>query len=439
MRFQSLDAWLQWQSRLHSCEIELGLERVAKVWRLLHQGRLPFKVITIAGTNGKGSSAAFLEAILLAAGYRIGCFTSPHLIHYNERIRVNGEEVNDETICRAFERIDQARGEATLTFFEFGALAALEVFTSQPLDAVILEVGLGGRLDAINIVDPDVALITSIGIDHTEWLGQTLDEIAWEKAGIMRGGRPAVFAGREAPEALLRAARGKGVPIHLAGRDFGCQVTENSWDWNSAGVSRRALPMPHLRGAFQLRNASAVLMVLTLLQEVLPVDQGAIRRGLQVALVKGRFQVIAGDPVTILDVAHNPQAAEALAGNLRQMYCPGRTLAVFGMLSDKDVTGVAQFVSPFIDYWHLTEIESARGIRVEKLAGKLRSSGVESQAISCHNHPVSALQAAKGEAVEGDRLLVFGSFYLVGDILPLLDKGPGKTGPRKDRTKERQD
>jgi len=224
MRFQSLDAWLQWQSRLHSCEIELGLERVAKVWRLLHQGRLPFKVITIAGTNGKGSSAAFLEAILLAAGYRIGCFTSPHLIHYNERIRVNGEEVNDETICRAFERIDQARGEATLTFFEFGALAALEVFTSQPLDAVILEVGLGGRLDAINIVDPDVALITSIGIDHTEWLGQTLDEIAWEKAGIMRGGRPAVFAGREAPEALLRAAQEKEVSIRLAGRDFGYQL-----------------------------------------------------------------------------------------------------------------------------------------------------------------------------------------------------------------------
>ncbi len=431
MRFQSLEAWLQWQSGLHPNEIELGLERVAKVWRRLHQDPLPFKIITIAGTNGKGSSAAFLEAILLAAGYRTGCFTSPHLIRYNERIRVDGEEVGDEAICQAFERIDRARGEATLTFFEFGTLAALEIFTCQPLDAVILEVGLGGRLDAVNIMDADVALITSIGIDHTEWLGQTLNEIAREKAGIMRGDRPAVFAGREAPDALLQAAREKEVPIRLAGRDFSCQVSENSWDWSSAGVSRRALPLPHLRGAFQLRNASAVLMVLTLLQEVLPVDQGAIRRGLQAALIKGRFQVIAGDPVTILDVAHNTQAAEALAGNLRQMYCSGRTLAVFGMLSDKDVTGVAQLLSPLIDHWHLTEIESARGMRVEMLAGKLRSAGVESPAISRHNHPAAALQAAREEAGEGDRLLVFGSFYLVGDIL--RDEERQGRGPRKNR------
>lgn len=317
MRFQTLEKWLQWQITLHHREIELGLERVLSVWRRLWDGPVPFRVVTVAGTNGKGSSVAFLEAILSSAGYRVGSFTSPHLVRYNERIRVAGEEASDETICRAFDAVDRARGETPLTFFEFSALAALQIFSQSGLDVAVLEVGLGGRLDAVNIIDPDVALITSIGLDHMAWLGGTVDEIALEKAGIMRPGKPAVYAAKFPPSSLLSYAEDLGVKLYLADQDFGYSGGAEEWDW--WGPDRRwpGLPRPAMVGDYQLGNASAVLMVLSLLHAAgLSVTGLALRRGLESAVAAARFELVPGPPDTLLDVAHNPHAAAALAGNL---------------------------------------------------------------------------------------------------------------------------
>jgi len=421
MRFSTLDQWLEWQSTLHPSEIELGLERVARVWARCHQGRFGPLVISVAGTNGKGSSVAFLEAILVAAGYRVGSYTSPHLLRYNERIRLDCEMVEDTTLCNAFERVDQARDDIALTYFEFGTLAALQIFVDAQPDVVLLEVGLGGRLDAVNIIDADLALITGIAIDHSDWLGDTLEQIAFEKAGIMRAGRPVVFSGQPLPEAIESNAKQLDAPLYVATRDFKYRTNNEGWQWQGGGSQRPALPLPRMRGAFQLANASGVLMALALLREQLPVDQQAVRTGLQQAVLPGRFQLLSGEPLTILDVAHNPQAAAALAANLQQIFCPGRRLALFSMLADKDITGVVKLVAPLVDHWYLTELQQPRAATIEALQEALLSAGVASEQISIEVDPERAPGVLRQAAGDQDQLLVFGSFHLAELALKRLD------------------
>ncbi|MES9897918.1 MAG: bifunctional tetrahydrofolate synthase/dihydrofolate synthase [Sedimenticola sp.] len=420
MRFDTLQAWLDWQSQLHPSEIELGLERVGSVWSRLHPDPLPCKVITVAGTNGKGSSVAFLEAIFRAGGYRVGCYTSPHMLRYNERIRLDGIEVTDEQLCRAFEQVDQLRGDTPLTYFEFGALAALVIFSSEPLDVVVLEVGLGGRLDAVNIIDADVALITTVDIDHSDWLGDTREKIGREKAGIMRPGHPVVFAGSNPPESVIHEAERLRSPLFRSGDDFTFHTDQQGWSWRGKRQRRHALPYPHLRGSHQLANAAAVLMVLECLEQALPLDQQAIRAGLQEARLPGRFQVVGGTPVTILDVAHNPEAVKTLQKNLNEMGCSGRTLAVFSMLEDKDIDEVVRIIAPTIDHWYLAPLTVPRAATIEQLTLALTASGVGEQQFDCRLSVASALQTAKEEGNDDDRIVVFGSFFTVSALLDLV-------------------
>ncbi len=422
---RTLEEWLAWQARLHGAEIALGLERVREVAGRLGCTQSKARVITIAGTNGKGSSAAMLEAILSAAGYRTGCYTSPHLLRYNERIRLRGDEATDDAICEAFARVEAARRATPLTYFEFGTLAALDLFQRSALDVLILEVGLGGRLDAVNIVDPDVALVTTVDLDHAAWLGSTRESVAREKAGIMRRGRPAVFGGQDPPRTLLEEAARIGARLHLAGRDFGFTRDGEQWQWQCGSNRRHGLPLPSLRGGHQLRNAAACLMVLELLSGVLPVDQQAVRTGLRGATLAGRFQVVGRDPCVVLDVAHNPEAAAALARNLESMFCAGRTRAVFGVLADKETAGVVAPIRPLVDEWYLGGLETPRALSVEETAARLAELGVERDAIALKGTVREALRAACGASAPEDRVLVFGSFFTVAGALAALEEGRG--------------
>ena len=416
MRFHTLDDWLRWQERLHPSEIDLGLERVAGVWRRLRPGGLDCPVVTVGGTNGKGSSVAMLESILRAAGYRAGCYTSPHLRRYNERIRIAGDEVSDAALCAAFERVDRARGEVSLTYFEFGTLAALDLFAGAGLDLALLEVGLGGRLDAVNLLDAEVALVTTVGLDHTDWLGEDLNAIAREKGGIFRSGRPAVIGQADPPPGLLEAAESVGAPVFLAGREFAVEPDDGDWSWRGPGRTRHALPRPNLGSGRQLDNAAAVLMVLECLSPSFPVGEEALRAGLQQARLAGRLQLIPGDVALILDVAHNVQAARNLARDLGSLPCQGRTHAVFGCLGDKDAAGMAAALSPQIGCWHLASPGAGRALGIEALEQALHAAAVS--ASRRHYGSVGeALVGARREALTGDRILITGSFLTVAEAL----------------------
>lgn len=418
MRFDNLDQWLAWQATLHPKEIDLGLERISTVWDRLATSALNSRVISVAGTNGKGSSVAYLEAILRAAGYRVGCYTSPHLVRYNERIVIDGRQASDEQICQAFERIDQARGDIELTYFEFGTLAALQLFREAELDVVVLEVGLGGRLDAVNIVDPDVALITTVDIDHTHWLGDTREQIGREKAGIMRPGRPVVFGGRDIPKSVREHADSLGARLLVAGEDYQWRRQETGWEWLHPEHPRHSLPLPAMRGEVQLQNAAAVLMVLECLRQELPLDQRAVRFGLQEAALAGRFQVAGQDPLLIFDVAHNAEAAGTLSTNLGDIFCHGTSRAVFSMLDDKEIAQVVRIMRKRFDEWYLFPLQVTRAAPLERLQAALLAEGVEEGRIHCHDSAEHAYQAALQAATPEDRVVVFGSFYSVGDLLP---------------------
>ncbi len=421
MRFQTLNQWLRWQESLHPKEIELGLERIASVWRKIYPVEaLPFRVITVAGTNGKGSSVAFLDAILRAAGYCVGCFTSPHLVRYNERICLDGKAVDDHQICRAFDRIDQARGTTSITFFEFSALAALTIFCDAKPDVVVLEVGLGGRLDAVNIIDCDLALITTIGLDHTDWLGNTLDEIGWEKAGIMRRGKPVVYASPSAPKSLLAHAQRLQAPAHIAGVDYSFTKTGASWDWWSPQKRLEKLPLPRMKGNYQLQNAAAAIMTLTLMRSWLPLSRTAIEQGLQTTEVRGRFQLVPGMPTIVLDVAHNVEAVEVLAENLKQIPHSGKIRAVFGMMADKDIKSVVAITVALVDKWYLADLGVSRAMPTGLLSDNLAAAGVDGVDIEQYTGAASAFDGATADAHHDDLILVFGSFLLVGDILALI-------------------
>jgi dihydrofolate synthase/folylpolyglutamate synthase len=415
-----LPGWLQRLERLHPREIELGLKRVSRVWsRMRPDGLAGCRIITIAGTNGKGSCAALLEAILSAGGYRTGCYTSPHLLRYNERIRIDGQEASDQVICDAFQRIDACRGDISLTYFEFGTLAALDIFAGHSLDVLILEVGLGGRLDAVNIVDPDLALITGVDLDHMDWLGSDRDSIALEKAGILRPERPAVYGDLRAPESLLRRAAELAAPLYRLARDYRYAEHAGGWQWEGLGHTRFALPMPGLRGDCQLRNAAAVLMVLELLSSALPVDQAAVRRGLLSSTLPGRFQVLPGDVSLVLDVAHNPQAAGVLAHNLAELAPRGRVHAVFAMLKDKDLEGVLAAIAGRIDTWHLAQLPGSRALALDRLVARV-GRAVPGVPLAGYDSVPLALEGARRVAAPGDVVLVFGSFLTVARVLERL-------------------
>jgi len=416
MRFSTLDAWLAWQESLHPSHIELGLERIATVLLRLHAQPPPFPVITVAGTNGKGSSVAMLEAILRAAGYQVGTYTSPHLVRYNERVRLNGEPVSDALLMESFARIDAARAETSLTYFEFGTLAALDIFYRDAPDVVVLEVGLGGRLDAVNVIDPTVALITSISIDHADWLGDDRESIAIEKAGIMRAGQPVVFSGRDMPVSLAQRARELKANLAVLGRDFHFQRRERDWRWWADTQPGVTLPHPALQGEHQFENAAGVLMVLHQLAEQLPVSLEATRQGLQHVALPGRFQVIAAAVPWVLDVAHNPDGIARLADHLAATPVTGRTLAVFGMLQNKDACAAIQQLHTQIDVWFTANLSSPSGARAVDLAELILQQTGSKRVTACEDVE-EACDAAIAEARDGDRILVCGSFYTVAAAL----------------------
>ena len=423
-RFSTLGDWLAWQETLHPAEIELGLERVGRVYRRLGGLRPAPVVITVAGTNGKGSSVTFLEAVLRAAGYRTGAYTSPHLLRYNERIRIDGDEQPDEVICDAFARVDDARGDESLTYFESGTLAALDIFAHGGLDVAILEVGLGGRLDAVNIIDPDVALVTRIGIDHTDWLGPDRESIGREKAGIFRAGRPAVCADPAPPRSLAAEAQRVGAPWYALGEQFehGLAPDASTWHWHGVQTRYDDLPLPTLAGAHQLLNASGVLMVLECLRERLPVPAQAVVQGLQQARLAGRFQRIPGPVEQVLDVAHNAQGAQVLATALAQQPCRGRTLALLGMMADKDCSAFIGPLSGQVDAWYPVGLQYERAAQPQQLTQCLRQS---LPGVSCQPCPdvASARQTILQQAAEGDRILVCGSFHTVAEWLAAAEPG----------------
>ena len=420
MRFQTLNEWLSWQETLHPSEIELGLTRIQQVFQRLQPHPPPFKLITVAGTNGKGSTVAMLEAIYLAAGYRVASYTSPHLLRYNERIRLNGEEVDDETLVQAFARVDENRADVSLTYFEFGTLAALDIFYRQQPDIVILEVGLGGRLDAVNILAADVSLVTNVALDHTDWLGEDREQIALEKAGVYRPGRAAIFNETDVPASLMEYAKQKGIELLLTGRDYRCISGPNQWSFDGHYGSYHALPEPVLVGEFQRQNACGCLMAVSCLKDTLPLSVTNIRTGLLAARNPGRMQMIIGSPLQILDVAHNPHAAIALAKTLQQQPALGRTRAVVAMLKDKDRLAVLAAMQSQVDAWYVASLDLPRGGSAEELSQYI--SELQQQA-PCQKYETvaKAYAAAYNDSAAEDRVVVFGSFHTVAEVMALQD------------------
>jgi dihydrofolate synthase/folylpolyglutamate synthase len=419
MRFATLQAWLDWQERLHPRSIDLGLERVCAVAERLGVRKFDCPVITVGGTNGKGSCVALLESLLSAAGHRVATFTSPHLVRYNERIRLAGREVEDAELVDAFERIDHARGDSSLTFFEFNTLAALLLFQQERFGAVLLEVGLGGRLDAVNVVNPDVAVLTSVGLDHRDWLGDTLDEIGREKAGIFRAGRPAILGSGTMPQSVYEVARRMGAQLRVPGADYLYTVSGSDWRWGGRTATFSELPLPALAGRQQVANAATALAALIELEERLPLAFDQVATGLRQVRLRGRFEVIPGNPEWILDVAHNPAAAEILALNLRDRPRAGRTLAIVGILADKDASGVIGPLLPVVDIWIATSLAGDRGATAAELrqrCGDLALGWRETGSVA------QACELASALATPADRIVVFGSFHTVGPAIEWLTR-----------------
>jgi dihydrofolate synthase/folylpolyglutamate synthase len=415
MRFKTLREWLSWQEQLHPNAIDLGLDRVVSVLGNLGLSRPAYPILTVGGTNGKGSSVAFAESMLRAAGYKVGAYTSPHLLRYNERVRVDGVEAGDPELCAAFGRIDAARGGTSLTYFEFGTLAAFEIFARRGVTAAVLEVGMGGRLDAVNAVDPAAALVASVGLDHQDWLGPDRESIGFEKAGIYRGGRPALCGDRDPPQSLLRHARDIGAGLQVLGRDFDWQDDGGAWSWHGPGGELKSLPTPALPGRIQYDNAATVIAALRAAPG-LAMPEPALREGLASATLSARFQRLPGRVERVFDVAHNPDAARVLVDNLRAYPIAGRTLGVMGMFRDKAVEEVAAILAPCLDRWYLGGLEGPRGQSASALAARLRTAA-PGAVLSEFPSVRAAYAGAQAEARDGERLVVFGSFQTVGTIL----------------------
>ena len=399
----------------------MGLERVRLVARRMGL-RFECPVFTVAGTNGKGSTCTMLGSILGQAGYEVGVYTSPHLVHFEERLRLRGEMVDTQLLCDAFARVETARtvpGEpVSLTYFEFSTLAILDVMARSQLEAVVLEVGLGGRLDAVNIIDPDCAVITSVDLDHMEFLGPDRESIGFEKAGIMRGGRPVIVSDPVPPQSVLDQAHKVGADLWRFGVDFNYSGDKQQWAWRGRERRYAGLAYPALRGANQLVNASGVLAALASLHDRLPVTAQAVRNGLAMVELPGRFQIVPGQPALVLDVAHNPHSVAALAANLDAMGFFPTTHAVFGAMADKDLATMLERVNPIIDRWYFTDLPTARAQSAERLQAQWRGMNQRKDTrASSHSDPLSALHAAAAAADPADRIVVFGSFYTVGGVL----------------------
>ncbi len=435
---RTLHDWLAHCEVLHTVGIDMGLERVGQVWRRtgvtlgtpLSQdvGHGPEEgapvVFTVAGTNGKGSTCAMLEGILLSSGFKVGVYGSPHLVHFEERCRIRGELVHAEALLPHFEAIEAARGDIPLTYFEFTTLVIMRLLASSALDAVILEVGLGGRLDAVNVVDADCAILTSIDLDHMDYLGPDREAIGREKAGIMRSGRAVIVSDPQAPQSVIEHATALGVDLWLFGRDHNYAGDRQQWSWGGRNKRFNSMAYPSLRGANQLLNASGVLAALEVMRNRLPVSAQAVRTGLATVELPGRFQIVPGQPTLILDVAHNPHAAATLAVNLDQMGFFPRTHAVWGAMADKDLIGMAHKLRPMVDAWYCCDLPTPRAATAQQLQSAIEadvathpSATAPKATIGCHADPMSALHAALAAADPTDRILVFGSFFTVGGVI----------------------
>jgi dihydrofolate synthase / folylpolyglutamate synthase len=413
----TLQDWLAHCERLHPKAIEMGLERVRTVADRMAL-RFDCPVVTVAGTNGKGSTCAMLEAIALQAGYRCGVYTSPHLVHFEERCRIQGEIARADSLVSHFARVEAARQDVLLTYFEFTTLAIMSLMAASNLELAILEVGLGGRLDAVNVIDTDCAVITSIALDHMEFLGNDRESIGREKAGIMRTGKPVIVSDPVPPQSVLDRAMDIGADLWTLGRDFNFSGDKQQWAWAGRGRRYAGLAYPALRGANQLINASGVLAALEALRDRVPVTAQAIRTGMALVQLPGRFQIVPGQPALVLDVAHNPHAVAALAANLDAMGYYPTTHAVFGAMADKDIAPMFTKMGPLVDRWYLTDLPTARAEKAANLMAQwqLHEKRKEVTATT-HADPMEALRHAVARADPADRIVVFGSFYTVGGVL----------------------
>ncbi|MDB5960644.1 MAG: bifunctional tetrahydrofolate synthase/dihydrofolate synthase [Massilia sp.] len=418
----TLPAWLALlESRHAEVHIDMGLDRVRAVQQAMGL-KFDCPVIMVAGTNGKGSTCAMLESILLRAGYKVGLYSKPHFLDFNERARVNGALATDDMLVAAFDAVESRRGDVSLTYFEFTTLAIMHLLAGSKLDVAILEVGLGGRLDAVNVIDADVAIVTSVDIDHTDYLGDTREKIGFEKAGIFRPGKAAICSDPVPPASLIAHAEAIGADLWLLGRDFNYSGDKQQWNYGGRGQRRNALAYPSLRGANQLLNAAAALAALEVLRLELPVGAQEVRTGLVVVELPGRFQVLPGRPTVILDVAHNPHAASALAQNLGNMGFHPYTYAVFGVMQDKDIAGVVAPMAQHIDHWCLAALPSPRSANPDDLAGIIDEltpddGQASERSIKTFADPAQAYADAMSRAGENDRIVVFGSFYTVAGVM----------------------
>jgi dihydrofolate synthase/folylpolyglutamate synthase len=412
-----LQGWLDYIERLHPATIELGLERVREVYARLDTPKF-CPLFIVGGTNGKGSTCTLIEAMLKAAGFRVGKYLSPHILHFNERVHIGGRSASDEELIAGFRAVEAVRGNTQLTYFEFTTLAAWFAFSRAGLGALVLEVGLGGRLDAVNIFEPDCSVLTSVALDHMDYLGDTREKIGWEKAHIFRSGKPAICSEIDPPQSVINHAAEIGTQLQLIGRDFGYEGNAQQWlFWSTAG-RRSGLPHPALRGANQLQNAAAAIAALESVRELLPVGGQAVREGLVKAHLPGRFQVLPGRPSVILDVGHNPHAAAVLRENLSRMGAYAHTRAVVGMLADKDVGGVFELLRGKIDHWYLADLNNPRGATAQYLNDAIETAQAGGT-VQMFAAPRAAYAQAMAEAAENDRILVFGSFYTVADVMQL--------------------
>lgn len=409
------------ETRHSETQINMGLDRVQAVKARL-QLAFACPVIMVAGTNGKGSTCAMLESVLLRAGYKVGLYIKPHFLDFNERARVLGEMASDEQLVASFQAVEAVRGDTPLTYFEFTTLAILHLLSHAKLDVAILEVGLGGRLDAVNVIDADVAIVTSVDIDHTDYLGDTREAIGFEKAGIFRAGKSAICSDPVPPQSLIDHAQAIGADLWLMGRDFNYSGDKQQWNYGGREQRRNSLAYPSLRGANQILNATAVLAALEVLKLKLPVGAQEVRTGLVTVELPGRFQVLPGRPSVILDVAHNPHAASALNQNLGNMGFHPYTYAVFGSMQDKDIDGVLAAMSEHVDHWCLTGLPSPRAATASELAAKVQimledkpDSG--DHTVSVFDDPAQAFANAMSRAGENDRIVVFGSFLTVAGVM----------------------
>ncbi|WP_374496865.1 bifunctional tetrahydrofolate synthase/dihydrofolate synthase [Vogesella indigofera] len=412
--FDTLNDWLSHLESIHPATIEMGLARVSAVRDAMGL-RPTFPVVLVGGTNGKGSVCAMLSTMLERAGFKVGTYSSPHILRYNERVAINMQPVSDERIVHSFAAIEAARGETTLTYFEFGTLAAMHTFIDEQVDVAVLEVGLGGRLDAVNIFEPEVSVVVSVDLDHQSYLGDTRELVGFEKAGIFRAGKLAICADPNPPQSLLQHAANLGADLRLVGKDFGITRLDHQWSFHMGEVHRHALPVPALRGEYQMINAAAALAALEGLRPLLPVGIGAIKRGLLEVDWPGRFQVLPGRPLTILDVGHNPHAARALADSLKRMAYAQNRFAVFSMLSDKDLPSVVAALKDEFDEWFVGGLDMPRGQTAAALTSQLHAQGVAK--VKPFASVADAWHAALSAAGENDRIVVFGSFHTVAEVM----------------------